>query len=82
MVRDIADTMNGGNSADWRGLRHAEAMQQALKKIGKSDDDIADITKRVREQLDEHGIPLDGDVPRVPGKRTTPKCRESKESLE
>jgi hypothetical protein len=57
-------------------------MQQALKKIGKSDDDIADITKRVKEQLDEHGIPLDGDVPRVPRKRTTPKCRESQQSSE
>lgn len=82
MVRDIAHTTNGGNSAGWQALRHADAMQQALKKIGKSDDDIADITKRVKEQLDEHGIPLDGDVPRVPRKRTTPKCRESQQSSE
>lgn len=36
----------------------------------------------LQKQLDEHGIPLNGDVPRVPRKRTTPRCRESQKSSE
>ena len=74
--------MKGGDKVGTRPTvqQYLDAMQAGLKAMGKSDEDIVEITKRVKQQLDDHGIPLDGDVPSVPSSRTTPKCRDSSSS--